>query len=178
MINNIDKVLQRGEKIDLLVDKTEKLDEMTFVFKVHSREIGMELWRRKWYGEDMIHLMLLIMLCLVRNKPQVYDDPCGWKMPNWLHWWLVLVYWYYISLLLLLVGGWRFRVVEWRWMMDVGMWCDGMWLSGMTTAIELHMWVDFLLPDSICIEKVHIEMNYPNVLLLCLFAMSLYAYLS
>ena len=37
MINNIDQVLKRGEKIELLVDKTEQLNQSAFKFQRQSK---------------------------------------------------------------------------------------------------------------------------------------------
>lgn len=37
MIENIDKVLERGERLELLVDKTERLNEQAFKFEKSVR---------------------------------------------------------------------------------------------------------------------------------------------
>lgn len=51
MVENIDKVLERGERIDLLVDKSENLNEMSFVFKKNAKRVKDDLW---WKNTKLI----------------------------------------------------------------------------------------------------------------------------
>jgi len=44
MVDNIEKVLQRGEKIELLVDKTENLNVQAFRFKKQSTTLRRVMW--------------------------------------------------------------------------------------------------------------------------------------
>jgi hypothetical protein len=44
MIENIEKVLDRGEKLDLLVDKTEHLQGEAFAFRREARRARRVLW--------------------------------------------------------------------------------------------------------------------------------------
>jgi len=47
MVQNIEKVLERGEKIELLVDKTDRLNEQAFRFESSSRNLRRHLyWKR------------------------------------------------------------------------------------------------------------------------------------
>ncbi|GFH61068.1 hypothetical protein CTEN210_17544 [Chaetoceros tenuissimus] len=47
MVQNIEKVLERGEKIELLVDKTDRLNQQAFRFEASSRGLRRHLyWRR------------------------------------------------------------------------------------------------------------------------------------
>ena len=39
MVENIEKVLERGEKIELLVDKTDRLNQQAFKFESSSRKL-------------------------------------------------------------------------------------------------------------------------------------------
>jgi len=39
MVQNIEKVLERGEKIELLVDKTDRLNQQAFRFESSSRNL-------------------------------------------------------------------------------------------------------------------------------------------
>mmetsp|Transcript_14449 Transcript_14449/g.27549 ORF Transcript_14449/g.27549 Transcript_14449/m.27549 type:complete len:226 (+) Transcript_14449:83-760(+) len=50
MVENIEKVLERGEKIELLVDKTDRLNQQAFRFKSSSRELRRSIWwgNAKW----------------------------------------------------------------------------------------------------------------------------------
>jgi vesicle-associated membrane protein 7 len=47
MVQNIEKVLERGEKIELLVDKTDRLNQQAFRFESSSRELRRAMWWRK-----------------------------------------------------------------------------------------------------------------------------------
>mmetsp|Transcript_5365 Transcript_5365/g.6530 ORF Transcript_5365/g.6530 Transcript_5365/m.6530 type:complete len:227 (-) Transcript_5365:284-964(-) len=47
MVQNIEKVLERGEKIELLVDKTDRLNQQAFRFEASSRSLRRTLWWRK-----------------------------------------------------------------------------------------------------------------------------------
>jgi len=44
MVQNIEKVLERGEKIELLVDKTDRLSKQAFKFESTSRNLRRTLW--------------------------------------------------------------------------------------------------------------------------------------
>eukprot|EP00566_Odontella_aurita_P021320 CAMPEP_0113540100 /NCGR_PEP_ID=MMETSP0015_2-20120614/8296_1 /TAXON_ID=2838 /ORGANISM="Odontella" /LENGTH=221 /DNA_ID=CAMNT_0000439873 /DNA_START=186 /DNA_END=851 /DNA_ORIENTATION=- /assembly_acc=CAM_ASM_000160 len=47
MVQNIERVLERGEKIELLVDKTDRLNQQAFKFESSSRNLRRALyWRR------------------------------------------------------------------------------------------------------------------------------------
>jgi vesicle-associated membrane protein 7 len=44
MVQNIEKVLERGEKIELLVDKTDRLNQQAFRFESSSRKLRAAMW--------------------------------------------------------------------------------------------------------------------------------------
>lgn len=46
MIENIDKVLDRGERLELLVDKTENMQGNTFRFRKQARRYRTIMWWR------------------------------------------------------------------------------------------------------------------------------------
>jgi len=62
MIKNIDKVLERGEKIELLVDKTEVLDQHAFKFKKQSRNLKNKLW---WKNIKLWILIIVILAAII-----------------------------------------------------------------------------------------------------------------
>lgn len=47
MVENIEKVLERGEKIELLVDKTDRLNQQAFRFEASSRNLRRAMYWRK-----------------------------------------------------------------------------------------------------------------------------------
>lgn len=61
MIRSIDKVLERGEKIELLVDKTETLEEHAFKFKKQAKSLK----NRLWWKNIRLTLIILCILALV-----------------------------------------------------------------------------------------------------------------
>ncbi|XP_042052291.1 putative vesicle-associated membrane protein 726 [Salvia splendens] len=61
MIENIEKVLDRGEKIELLVDKTEDLRSQAQDFKAK----GTTLKRRMWFENMKIKLIVLGLVLLI-----------------------------------------------------------------------------------------------------------------
>lgn len=70
MVENIEKVLERGEKIELLVDKTDRLNEQAFKFEKTSRQLRNALfWRKlKVYlmlgaGLAFVALLLALLSC-------------------------------------------------------------------------------------------------------------------
>jgi vesicle-associated membrane protein 7 len=44
MVENIDKVLERGDRIELLVDKTSTIQDNSFRFKKQSRRLRQSMW--------------------------------------------------------------------------------------------------------------------------------------
>ena len=46
MVENIERVLERGEKIELLVDKTETLNHQAFKFRRQARAVRRFMWMK------------------------------------------------------------------------------------------------------------------------------------
>lgn len=64
MVQNIDAVLERGEKLELLVDKTENLQNEAFKFQRGAKQLKDELWWRKvkLYGIILLAVGLVIFI--------------------------------------------------------------------------------------------------------------------
>jgi Synaptobrevin/VAMP-like protein len=60
MVQNIEKVLERGEKIELLVDKTDRLNQQAFRFESSSRGL-----RRHMYWKRMRNIAICSVFGLV-----------------------------------------------------------------------------------------------------------------
>jgi len=60
MVSNIEKVLERGEKIELLVDKTETLSNNAFKFKRQSTAL-----KRSMCMKNVKLMIVIIIVCLV-----------------------------------------------------------------------------------------------------------------
>ncbi|KAJ6688547.1 VESICLE-ASSOCIATED MEMBRANE PROTEIN 722-LIKE [Salix koriyanagi] len=64
MMENIEKVLDRGEKIELLVDKTENLHQQAQDFRSQGTQIRRKMWLQNMKVK-LIVLGILIVLILI-----------------------------------------------------------------------------------------------------------------
>lgn len=53
MVENIEKVLERGERFELLVDKTSQLGQEAFIFKKEAKKLKRQM---QWKVESSIQL--------------------------------------------------------------------------------------------------------------------------
>ncbi|KAF2482910.1 synaptobrevin-domain-containing protein [Neohortaea acidophila] len=62
MTENIERVLERGERIDLLVDKTDRLGGSARDFRVRSRGLRRKMW---WKNTRLMVLLVVVIVFLV-----------------------------------------------------------------------------------------------------------------
>ncbi|KAJ5077052.1 vesicle-associated membrane protein [Anaeramoeba ignava] len=62
MTQNIEKVLERGEKIEILVDKTEHLSNQAFKFKHESTALKRHMW---WKNCKLMSILVCIVLVVI-----------------------------------------------------------------------------------------------------------------
>mmetsp|Transcript_14275 Transcript_14275/g.21987 ORF Transcript_14275/g.21987 Transcript_14275/m.21987 type:complete len:230 (-) Transcript_14275:251-940(-) len=62
MVQNIEKVLERGEKIELLVDKTEQLSQTAFKFNSTSRSLQRTMYWRKVKRRVLIGVAVIVAI--------------------------------------------------------------------------------------------------------------------
>ncbi|KAI5920201.1 synaptobrevin [Camillea tinctor] len=62
MTRNIEGLLERGERIDLLVDKTDRLGGSAREFRVRSRGLKRQMW---WKNIKLMALLILVLLLIV-----------------------------------------------------------------------------------------------------------------
>uniref|UniRef100_A0A7C9DXY7 Longin domain-containing protein n=1 Tax=Opuntia streptacantha TaxID=393608 RepID=A0A7C9DXY7_OPUST len=62
MIQNIDKVLDRGDRLELLVDKTANLEGNTFRFRKQARRFRSTVW---WRNAKLVVALILILLIVI-----------------------------------------------------------------------------------------------------------------
>eukprot|EP00295_Goniomonas_pacifica_P002062 CAMPEP_0175811836 /NCGR_PEP_ID=MMETSP0107_2-20121207/4056_1 /TAXON_ID=195067 ORGANISM="Goniomonas pacifica, Strain CCMP1869" /NCGR_SAMPLE_ID=MMETSP0107_2 /ASSEMBLY_ACC=CAM_ASM_000203 /LENGTH=215 /DNA_ID=CAMNT_0017123659 /DNA_START=12 /DNA_END=659 /DNA_ORIENTATION=- len=62
MVENIDRILERGEKIELLVDKAEQMNEQAVKFRTVSRQLKQRMW---WQNCKLIGIIVLITCIIV-----------------------------------------------------------------------------------------------------------------
>jgi vesicle-associated membrane protein 7 len=75
MVDNIDRVLERGEKIELLVDKTDRLNQQAFKFEKSSRALKTSMYCKKikmylliFFVVGLVALFVSIMICGIDFK--------------------------------------------------------------------------------------------------------------
>mmetsp|Transcript_25479 Transcript_25479/g.59679 ORF Transcript_25479/g.59679 Transcript_25479/m.59679 type:complete len:226 (-) Transcript_25479:1331-2008(-) len=62
MVQNIERVLERGEKIELLVDRTNELNQQAFRFESSSRQLRRHMYWRQIKCRIMIGIVIAITL--------------------------------------------------------------------------------------------------------------------
>ncbi len=62
MTENIERVLERGERIDLLVDKTDRLGGSANEFRVRSRGLRRQMW---WKNVKLMVLLIVVVIFLI-----------------------------------------------------------------------------------------------------------------
>jgi len=62
MVHNIEKVLERGERIELLVDKTENLNNSAFKFKKSSTQLKRAMW---WKNVKIMVILAVVILAII-----------------------------------------------------------------------------------------------------------------
>lgn len=62
MSHNIESLLERGERIDLLVDKTDRLGNGAHDFRVRSRGLRRRMW---WKNVKLMALLVLVIIFLI-----------------------------------------------------------------------------------------------------------------
>ncbi|CAG8564957.1 690_t:CDS:2 [Funneliformis caledonium] len=62
MVHNIERVLERGERIELLVDKTDTLNQRAFAFKKRSTALRRSMW---WKNTKLMILLGFVIVLLI-----------------------------------------------------------------------------------------------------------------
>ncbi|KAG0296209.1 Vesicle-associated membrane protein [Linnemannia gamsii] len=75
MVQNIERVLERGERIELLVDKTDNLNQQAFAFKKRSTALKRTMW---WKNTKL--MIILILVCILLTY-LIISAGCGF--PTW-----------------------------------------------------------------------------------------------
>merc|ERR1711920_19815 len=76
MYTNIDKVLERGEKIELLVDKSDNLNAHANQFKSRAKTLKNRLW---WQN---VRMMLIVFLVVVFVIYIIAAMACGFALDD------------------------------------------------------------------------------------------------
>lgn len=65
MIENIDRVLERGEKIELLVERTDQLNQQSFRFEKSSRMLKRTMYMRKLKNYAIAAVMIIVLVLII-----------------------------------------------------------------------------------------------------------------
>jgi vesicle-associated membrane protein 7 len=65
MVQNIEKVLERGEKIELLVDKTDRLNQQAFRFESTSRNLRRHLYWRRVRNIGILSAFVIVVIFIL-----------------------------------------------------------------------------------------------------------------
>ena len=68
MVLNIEKVLERGEKIELLVDKTDRLNQQAFRFEKSSRTLRKTLWWKKFRTVACLTAVVVVLVYVIATS--------------------------------------------------------------------------------------------------------------
>jgi vesicle-associated membrane protein 7 len=78
MVDNIEKVLARGEKIELLVDKTEQLNQSAKKFQRASKSLKSAMWWKNVKMWGLIFVITVIIIWLIASFICGFDfSKCG-----------------------------------------------------------------------------------------------------
>lgn len=65
MVENIDKILDRGDRISLLVDKTATMQDSTFHFRKQSRRLRQALWMKNAKLLALLTFSIVLLLYII-----------------------------------------------------------------------------------------------------------------
>lgn len=65
MVENIDKVLERGDRIELLVDKTSTIQDNSFRFKKQSRRLRQAMWMENAKLLASLTALIIVLLYII-----------------------------------------------------------------------------------------------------------------
>lgn len=77
MVKNIDNIAQRGENLNLLVDKTEDLSQSTVTFRTTSTNLARKLW---WKNVKITVILVIVAIIVIYI---IVSSACGG--PSWPH---------------------------------------------------------------------------------------------
>lgn len=73
MVQNIERVLERGEKIELLVDKTDRLNQQAYRFQASSRSLRRTLYWRKIKTRVGLSVIIIFLIYIASSSLCGFD---------------------------------------------------------------------------------------------------------
>jgi vesicle-associated membrane protein 7 len=79
MMNNIDKVVERGENLELLIDKSDTLNQSSFRFNNHARTLRRRLCRQNFLRGCLFAFVILLIIYIIIGSTCGFDFACVQK---------------------------------------------------------------------------------------------------
>lgn len=76
MMNNIDKVVERGENLELLIDKSDTLNQSSFRFHSQARILRRRLCRQNFLRGCLFVLVILLIVYIIIGSSCGFDFAC------------------------------------------------------------------------------------------------------
>ena len=76
MRDNIDRVLERGENLDVLIDKSDALNTHSFSFRNQARNLRRKLCRENFKRGCMIFCIVLFIIYMIIGSTCGFDFAC------------------------------------------------------------------------------------------------------
>jgi vesicle-associated membrane protein 7 len=76
MIDNIDKVVERGENLELLIDKSDTLNQSSFRFNGRARSLRRRLCRQNFLRGCLFALIILLIIYIIIGSTCGFDFAC------------------------------------------------------------------------------------------------------
>ncbi|CAD5119209.1 DgyrCDS7841 [Dimorphilus gyrociliatus] len=76
LVRNIDDLAQRGEKLELLIDRTEELNTSSMTFKTKSRNLARSLW---WKNVKLTIIIVVISVVILYIIVSIACGGLGWQ---------------------------------------------------------------------------------------------------
>ncbi|KAJ3297996.1 hypothetical protein HK104_011291 [Borealophlyctis nickersoniae] len=81
MVHNIEKVLERGERIEILVDKTDNLNQASFAFKKRSTALRRQMWWKNTKLMVILGAVIFFLIYFLISASCGFPGPC--TSENW-----------------------------------------------------------------------------------------------
>ena len=70
MVQNVEQILSRGERIELLVDKTDNMAHQATAFRRGARQVRRQMW---WRNKRVLALGILVALVRMTSDQTIGD---------------------------------------------------------------------------------------------------------
>ena len=79
MSDNIDRILDRGEQLDVLIDKSDNLNASSFNFQRRARNLRLKLCKENAIRGCLIFLVILFIIYVIIGLSCRFDFSCARK---------------------------------------------------------------------------------------------------